>query len=439
MSEQAVVAIVGRPNVGKSTLFNRLVGSRISIVEDTPGVTRDHIYQKAEWLGQTFTVVDTGGIVELTTEGGMEEQIRYQAELAIEEADLIIFVVDYRTGLMPDDWAVAQMLRKSAKPLILAVNKVENFTDAYDLSEFYGLGLGDPLPISAAHGMNIGDLLDEVVAKLPPQPDKDEEDEGIKVAFIGRPNVGKSSLVNYILGENRSIVSDIPGTTRDAIDSPVTVDGKKYVLVDTAGIRRRSKITLATERYSVIRSLRAVERCHVALIVIDALEGVTEQDKRIAGMAHEAGRASIIVVNKWDLVPKDGKTMSSFEKELREQLAFMSYAPTIYVSALTGQRIHKLLELIDFVDEQAVRRLSTSVLNEYLEEAVSLNPPPSDKGKNLKFYYMTQAGVRPPTFLIFANRPEQVHFSYERYLENKFREAFGFDGNPIRLIFKERS
>jgi GTP-binding protein len=438
MSEQAVVAIVGRPNVGKSTLFNRLVGSRVSIVEDTPGVTRDRIYQKAEWLGQTFTVVDTGGIVELTTDGGMEEHIRYQAELAIEEADLIVFVVDYRSGIMPDDWAVAQLLRKSGKPVLLAVNKVEDFIEAHELSEFYGLGLGDPLPISAAHGMNIGDLLDEVIAKLPPQPEEEEE-EGIRVALIGRPNVGKSSIVNYILGENRSIVTNIPGTTRDAIDSPVIVNGQKYVLVDTAGIRRRSKITLATERYSIVRSFRAVERCHVALIVIDAQEGVTEQDKRIAGLAHEAGRASIIVVNKWDLITKDSKTMNRFEKELREQLAFMTYAPAIYVSAITGQRIHKLLELIDFVDEQAVKRFATGVLNEYLEEVVTLNPPPSDKGKHLKFYYMTQAGVRPPTFLVFANRPEQVHFSYQRYLENKFREAFGFEGNPIRFIFKEKS
>ncbi|NLC76552.1 MAG: ribosome biogenesis GTPase Der [Clostridia bacterium] len=438
MSGKGIVAIVGRPNVGKSTLFNRIVGGRVSIVEDTPGVTRDRIYQKAEWLGHTFTLVDTGGIVELTTEGGMEEQIRYQAELAIEEADLVIFVVDYRAGLLPDDWTVAQLLRKCAKPVLLAVNKVENFEELHELSAFYGLGLGDPLPISAAHGMNIGDLLDRVIDKLPHRPEEDDE-EGIRVALIGRPNVGKSSLVNYVLGENRSIVTDIPGTTRDAIDSPVVVNGKKYILIDTAGIRRKARIAEATERYSVIRSLRAVERCHVALIVIDAQEGITEQDKRIAGLAHEAGRASIVVVNKWDLVPKDSKTMNRFEKEIREQLAFMSYAPTVFVSALTGQRMYKLLELIDYVDEQAVKRLSTGILNQYLEEVVSLNPPPSDKGKNLKFYYMTQAGVRPPSFLVFANRPEQVHFSYKRYLENKFREAFGFEGNPIQFIFKEKS
>lgn len=438
MSRQPIVAIVGRPNVGKSTLFNRIIGSRVSIVEDTPGVTRDRIYQKAEWLGHNFTLVDTGGIVEYTAGDIIEEQIKYQAQLAIEEADLIIFVVDYRSGLMPDDWSVAEILRKTAKPVILVVNKVENFSDTHLLAEFYSLGLGDPIPVSAAHGMNIGDMLDLVISKLP-KVTETEDDDAIRVAVIGRPNVGKSSLVNYILGEERSIVSNIPGTTRDAIDSEIVINDRKYILVDTAGIRRRSRIMEATEKYSVIRSIRAVDRCHVALILIDAQEGVTEQDKRIAGLPHEAGKASIIVVNKWDLIPKDSKTMQKFDQELREQLGFMSYAPSVYVSALSGQRIPKLINLIDFVDNEAVKRIPTGVLNHYLEEITTLNPPPSDKGQNLKFFYVTQTGVRPPTFVIFANRPELVHFSYRRYMENKFREAFGFEGNPINFVFKEKN
>lgn len=438
MSRQPIVAIVGRPNVGKSTLFNRIIGSRVSIVEDTPGVTRDRIYQKAEWLGYNFTLVDTGGIVEYTAGDIIEEQIKYQAQLAIEEADLIIFVVDYRSGLMPDDWSVAEILRKTAKPVILVVNKVENFSDTHLLAEFYSLGLGDPIPVSAAHGMNIGDMLDLVISKLP-KVTETEDDDAIRVAVIGRPNVGKSSLVNYILGEERSIVSNIPGTTRDAIDSEIVINDRKYILVDTAGIRRRSRIMEATEKYSVIRSIRAVDRCHVALILIDAQEGVTEQDKRIAGLPHEAGKASIIVVNKWDLIPKDSKTMQKFDQELREQLGFMSYAPSVYVSALSGQRIPKLINLIDFVDNEAVKRIPTGVLNHYLEEITTLNPPPSDKGQNLKFFYVTQTGVRPPTFVIFANRPELVHFSYRRYMENKFREAFGFEGNPINFVFKEKN
>lgn len=438
MSRQPIVAIVGRPNVGKSTLFNRIIGSRVSIVEDTPGVTRDRIYQKAEWLGHNFTLVDTGGIVGFTTGDIIEERIKYQAQLAIEEADLILFVIDYRSGLMPDDWSVAEILRKTAKPVILVVNKVENFSDTHLLAEFYALGLGDPIPVSAAHGMNIGDMLDLVISKLPKVTEVDDDD-AIRVAVIGRPNVGKSSLVNYILGEERSIVSNIPGTTRDAIDSEIVINERKYILVDTAGIRRRSRILEATERYSVIRSIRAVDRCHVALILIDAQEGVTEQDKRIAGLPHEAGKPSIIVVNKWDLVPKNSKTMHKFDQELREQLSFMSYAPTVYVSALSGQRIPKLIDLIDFVDNEAVKRIPTGVLNQYLEEITTLNPPPSDKGQYLKFFYITQTGVRPPTFVVFANRPELVHFSYRRYMENKFREAFGFEGSPINFIFKEKN
>lgn len=433
-----IVAIVGRPNVGKSTLFNRIVGSRVSIVEDTPGVTRDRIYQQTEWLDRGFTLIDTGGIVEVSIGGSMEHKIRHQAELAMNEADLILFVVDFRTGIMPDDWIVADILRKVSKPVILVANKVEDFSQTHLLSEFYSLGLGEPIPVSAAHGMNTGDLLDEIVANLPVHS-KTAEEDGIRVAFIGRPNVGKSSLVNYILGADRSIVSDIPGTTRDAIDTLVEKDGQKYILIDTAGIRRKTKIGDATERYSVIRSLRAIDRAQVALILIDAMEGVTEQDKRIAGLAHETGKACVIVVNKWDLVEKDGKTMQNFERELRDALGFMSYAPSVYVSAITGQRIERLLKLIDHVDEESVKRLGTGILNDYLEEIVFLNPPPTDKGKHLRFYYMTQVGVRPPKFVVFVNRPKQIHFSYQRYIENKFREAFGFEGNPIRFVFKERA
>ncbi|HHW07362.1 MAG TPA: ribosome biogenesis GTPase Der [Clostridia bacterium] len=439
MSQQPIVAIVGRPNVGKSTLFNRIVGNRVAIVDDTPGVTRDRIYQQAEWLGRTFTLVDTGGITDLAAGDFIEKQMRYQAQVAIAEADLIVFVVDSRTGLTPDDWLVADILRKTAKPVILAVNKVENFADTHFLSEFYALGLGDPVPVSAAHGMNVGDLLDLVIAKLPAVTETTDDEDAIKVAVIGRPNVGKSSLVNYILGEQRSIVSNIPGTTRDAIDSEVWIDGRKYILIDTAGIRRRSRINEAAEKYSVMRAIRAVERCHVALVMIDAQEGVTEQDKRIAGLPHEAGKASILVVNKWDLVKKDSKTMHKFDQTLREQLNFIAYAPSVYVSALNGQRVSKLVELINFVDEQAVKRIPTRVLNQYLEEVTTLNPPPSDKGQSLKFFYITQSGVRPPTFVIFTNRPEQVHFSYKRYLENKFREAFGFEGSPINFIVKVRT
>lgn len=438
MSQQPIVAIVGRPNVGKSTLFNRIVGERIAIVDDTPGVTRDRLYQQAEWLGRSFTLVDTGGITDFSADGTIEKQMRYQAQLAIQEADLIIFVVDFRTGLTPDDWLVADILRRTAKPIILAVNKVENFADTSSLAEFYALGLGDPVPVSAAHGMNIGDLLDLVINHLPQVSATPEDEDAIRVAVIGRPNVGKSSLVNYILGEPRAIVSDIPGTTRDAIDSEVWVDGRKYIFIDTAGIRRRARISEATEKYSVLRAIRAVERCHVALIIIDAQEGVTEQDKRIAGLPHEAGKASILVVNKWDLVKKDSKTMQKFDQALREQLSFMAYAPSVYVSALSGQRIHKLLELINLVDEEAVKRIPTRMLNQYLEEVTTLSPPPSDKGQAVKLSYITQAGVRPPTFVIFTNRPEQVHFSYQRYLENKFRQAFGFEGSPIRFVFKAK-
>lgn len=433
-----VVAIIGRPNVGKSTLFNRIVGGRISIVEDMPGVTRDRIYQNAEWLGNGFTLIDTGGITETALDGTLEEKIRAQAELAIEDADLIIFVVDAKAGLTPDDLAIANILRKSVKPVVLVVNKVENFSEAqFLLSEFYRLGIGEPLPISAAHGMNIGDLLDEVINKLPETQAINDED-GIRIALLGRPNVGKSSLVNFILGEERSIVSDIPGTTRDSIDSLFEFEGRKYIFIDTAGIRRKSRISLSTERYSVVRTLKAIENCHVALILIDTEEGVTEQDKRIAGLAHEAGKASIVVVNKWDLISKDSKTMGAYEKKLHEELGFMFYAPTIFISALTGQRVDRLLEMIDFVDNEASKRFPTRLLNQYLDEIVALNPPPSEKGKKIKFSYMNQISIRPPTFVFFVNQPKNVHFSYQRYLENKLREAFNFTGSPLHLIFKEK-
>ncbi len=433
-----IVALIGRPNVGKSTLFNRIVGGRVSIVEDNPGVTRDRIYQKAEWLGNTFNLIDTGGIIDSTIEGTLEEKIRSQAELAISEADLIIFVVDAKTGMVPGDLVIANILRKNFKKVILAVNKVEDYSVSSSLiSEFYALGLGDPLPVSAAHGMNIGDLLDEVIEKLPSNREASEED-GIRVALLGRPNVGKSSLVNYILGEERSIVSHIPGTTRDSINTLFEFKSRKYILIDTAGIRRKSKISQSTERYSVVRSLRAIDDCHVALFLIDAEEGVTEQDKRIVGLIHEAGKASILVINKWDLIDKDSNTMKYFEKKIREDLTFMSYAPTIYISAVTGQRVDKLIEMIDFVDSESTKRFSVKFLNQYLNEIVSLNPPPSEKGKKIKFSYLTQTGTRPPTFVFFVNHPAEIHFSYQRYLENKLREAFSFTGNPIRILFKEK-
>ncbi|MFA5536122.1 MAG: ribosome biogenesis GTPase Der [Bacillota bacterium] len=433
-----IVALIGRPNVGKSTLFNRIVGGRVSIVENIPGVTRDRIYQRAEWLGTVFNLIDTGGIIDNTIEGTLEEKIRSQAELAIDEADLIIFVVDAKTGMVPGDLEIANVLRKSSKAVILAVNKIENFSASEILiGDFYALGLGDPLPVSAAHGMNIGDLLDEVITKLPSSVEA-AEDEGTRIAVLGRPNVGKSSLVNYILGEERSIVSQIPGTTRDSINTSFEFKDRKYILIDTAGIRRKSRIYQSTERYSVVRSLKAIDDCQVALFLIDAEEGVTEQDKRIIGLIHEAGKATIIVINKWDLIKKDTNTMRLFEKKVREELVFISYAPTIYISALTGQRVDKLLEMVDFVDNEATKRFPVKFLNQYLNEITTLNPPPSGKGKKIKFSYLTQTGSRPPTFVFFVNHPEEIHFSYQRYLENKLREAFSFTGSPVRMIFKEK-
>lgn len=435
-----IVAIVGRPNVGKSTFFNRLTGGRAAIVEDIPGVTRDRIYRDSEWLGRVFTLVDTGGIdFSSKVDASILAQVKKQAEIAVNEADVIVFLVDGRAGLTADDEKVAEMLRKANKPVILGVNKIENYKDNTALIDFYGLGLGEPVPISAEHGMNIGDLLDAVIEHFPPKETEDTEPDIIKIAVAGRPNVGKSSLVNVILGQERVIVSDISGTTRDAIDTPFTREGQKYVLIDTAGIRRKSNIEeKSTERYSVIRALRAIDRSDVVLFVIDGTEGVTEQDKRIAGYVHESGKGSIIVVNKWDLVEKDEKTMHKYEEKVRSELGFMPYAPTIFVSALTKQRVVKIVEIVNFVAEQLTHRINTSVLNEVISEAVQLTPPPTDKGKRLKILYSTQASIKPPHFIIFVNEPELFHFSYLRYIENTIRKNFGFEGAPIRLTIRKR-
>ena len=433
-----IVAILGRPNVGKSTLFNRLTGGRAAIVEDTPGVTRDRLYRDAEWLGKTFTLIDTGGIEFSSGEESMSGLIRKQAEIAMREADVILFLVDSRAGLLPQDEQIAGQLRRTSKPVILVVNKVEQFKNNPYLYEFYRLGLENVVCISAEHGMNTGDLLDLIVSKFTMTTEDDYEPDVIKIAVVGRPNVGKSSLVNAILGQERVIVSNVPGTTRDAIDVPFEKEGQRYVLIDTAGMRRLRNIEEATERYSVIRALRAVDRSDVALMVIDGLEGVTEQDKRIAGYVHEAGKGVIVIVNKWDIVEKDDKTMKKFDEEIRRELGFMQYAPTLYVSALTKQRVVKITDLINFVAEQQSHRISTSVLNEVVSEAVQLTPPPSDKGKRLKILYVTQAGIKPPHFILFVNEPELLHFSYQRYLENKFRENFGFEGTPLKITVRKR-
>lgn len=437
MMSKSIVAIVGRPNVGKSTLFNRIANKRVSIVEDIPGVTRDRIYMDAEWLNYEFTMIDTGGI-ELESTDKILTAMRHQAQLAIDEADVILFVVDAKTGLMSADEEVAGILRNTRKPVILAVNKVDSLKDKHEIYEFYNLGLGEPIPISAGNALNLGDLLDEVVEALPKSEAETEDDDVIKVAFIGRPNVGKSSLVNAMLGEERVIVSDVPGTTRDAIDTHFTKDGNNYILIDTAGMRRKAKIDMPVERYSVIRSLRAVDRADVVLMVIDATDGVTEQDKKIAGYAHEAGKAIIIVVNKWDLVEKDSKTSLRFTESIRSELAFMQYAPVLFASALTKQRVHRVTELVKYVADQHAMRIATSVLNQVIEDAVAINPPPSDRGRRLKIFYATEASVKPPTIVFFVNEPEIMHFSYLRYLENKLREAFGFEGTPLHLVVRGR-
>ena len=433
-----IVAIVGRPNVGKSTLFNALAGSRISIVQDTPGVTRDRIYADVSWLNYNFTMIDTGGI-EPDSGDVILSQMREQAQIAIDTADVIIFIVDVRQGMQDADSKVADMLRRSHKPVILAVNKVDNFEKMMmDVYEFYNLGMGEPLPVSAASMLGTGDLLDEVVKHFPDRTGNDEEDDRPKIAVVGKPNVGKSSLVNRLTGDNRVIVSDIAGTTRDAIDTPVKYHGKEYVFIDTAGLRRKNKIKEEIERYSIIRAVTAVERADVVLLVIDGTEGVTEQDAKIAGIAHERGKGIIIVVNKWDAVEKDDKTIYRQIEKIRQILSFLSYAEIMFISAKTGQRVQNVYDMIDMVIENNSMRIATGVLNEIVAEAVAMQQPPTDKGKRLKIYYVTQVSVKPPTFVIFVNDKELAHFSYVRYLENRIRDAFGFRGTSLKFIVRER-
>ncbi len=433
-----IVAVVGRPNVGKSTLFNKLVGSRLSIVDDTPGVTRDRIYGDCEWLGHHFLLVDTGGI-EPQSDDIILSQMRRQAQLAIDSADVIILVTDVKSGVVATDSDVAAMLQKSGKPIVLCVNKCDGIGDLpMDFYEFYNLGLGDPIAVSAVHGHGTGDLLDEVLKFLPDEKGEEEEDDTTSVAIIGKPNVGKSSLVNAISGEERAIVSNIAGTTRDATDTYVENSHGKFVFIDTAGLRRKSKVDDAIEKYSVIRARMAVERAQVCVIMIDAVEGFTEQDSKVAGIAHDLGKACIIAVNKWDAVEKDGNTMDKYRKKLMNDFSFMSYAPIIFISAKTGQRIERLYELIKYVDSQNAMRISTGKLNDILAAATARVQPPTDKGKRLKIYYMTQASTRPPTFVSFVNRKELFHFSYQRYLENQIREVFGLEGTPVRFVIRER-
>jgi GTP-binding protein len=433
-----IVAVVGRPNVGKSTLFNKLVGQRIAIVEDTPGVTRDRIYAECEWLGRKFMLVDTGGI-EPHSSDQIRTQMREQAQIAVDTADVIIFVTDLQAGVTATDQEVAAMLQKSGKPVVLCVNKNDRVGEQpMEFYEFYNLGIGEPFAVSSTHGHGTGDLLDQVLALLPPEEGEEGDEEQIKVAVIGKPNVGKSSLINKLAGENRSIVSDIAGTTRDAIDSPVTNSHGKFLFIDTAGIRRKSKVNENIERYSVLRAYMAVDRAQVCVIMIDAKEGFTEQDSKVAGYAHEQGKACIIAVNKWDAVEKDDKTMNEYRKKLEIGFSFMSYAPMIFISAKTGQRLDRLFPLIKYVDEQNAQRISTGMLNDLLSYATSRVQPPSDKGRRLKIYYMTQSSTRPPTFVCFVNRADLFHYSYQRYLENQLRESFGFEGTPVRLIVRER-
>ena len=432
-----IVAIVGRPNVGKSTLFNQVGKRRVSIVDDFPGVTRDRIYMDAEWLERPFTMIDTGGI-ELESSDHILTSMRQQAQIAIEEADVIVFVVDGRAGLTTADTEIAHILRAAKKPVILAVNKIDSPKQEMDVYEFYNLGLGDPIPIAASNSLNLGDLLDAIVAAFPDHDEEAQDADEIRIAVIGRPNVGKSSLVNVLLGEDRVIVSDVPGTTRDAIDTHFVKEDTKFTLIDTAGMRRKGKIDEPIERYSVMRSLRAIDRANVVLMVMNAIEGITEQDKKIAGYAHESGKGVIIVVNKWDLYEKDEKSTLRFTEDLREQIGFLQYAPVLYTSALTRQRVHRVTELVKYVAEQQSMRIQTSVLNELLRDAVSINPPPAHKGKLLKLLFMTQTDIEPPKFIIFVNDPELMHFSYLRFLENKLRETFGFEGTPLKLIVRGR-
>lgn len=435
-----IVAIVGRPNVGKSTLFNIFANSRISIVEDTPGVTRDRLYADTEWLDNEFMMVDTGGIEIMNTDK-IAVSIRQQAQIAIAEADVILFVCDARAGITHEDAEVAKMLRQSKKPIVLAINKADSPKQEMEIFEFYNLGIGEPIPVSAANHLGLGDLLDAVVEKFPETSayGEDGNEDEIKVALIGRPNVGKSSIFNTLVGEERSIVSDVAGTTRDAIDTPVIREGQKFLFIDTAGMRRKARIDEPIEKYSIIRSLRAVDRSDVVLMIIDAINGVTEQDKKIAGYAHEAGKGIVLVVNKWDLYDKDNTSTLRYTENLRRELVFMQYAPVVFVSAMTKQRIHRLPEVIHYVAEQNAMRISTSVLNQVVEDAIAINPPPTEKGQRLKILYATQVKIKPPTFVIFVNEPEIMHFSYQRYLENKLREAFGFEGTPLQMIIRGKN
>ncbi len=436
--KKPIVAVVGRPNVGKSTLFNVLAGERISIVKDTPGITRDRIYADITWLDKSLTLIDTGGI-EPDSKDIILSQMREQAEIAIMTADVILFLVDVKQGLVDADAKVADMLRRSKKPVLLIVNKVDSFEKYMaDVYEFYNLGIGDPIPISAANRLGIGDMLDKVLEYIPEDAFAEEEDERPKIAIVGKPNVGKSSIINKLVGENRVIVSDIAGTTRDAVDTEVTYNGKEYVLIDTAGVRRKNKIKEELEHFMIVRTVSAVERADVVVLVIDATEGVTDQDTKIAGIAHERGKGIIIAVNKWDAIEKDDKTTNKYTAEIRDMLAFMPYAEIMFISAKTGQRLPKLYEMIDMVMENHALRVATGVLNEIMTEAVAMQQPPTDKGKRLKLFYITQVSVKPPTFVIFVNDKELMHFSYTRYIENRIRDAFGFKGTPLHFIIRER-
>lgn len=431
-----IIAIVGRPNVGKSTIFNRIVGERVSIVEDIPGVTRDRIYSSAEWLNMDFNIIDTGGI-DIGDEPFLE-QIKQQAEIAIDEADVIVFLTNGRDGITSADEEVAKILYKSKKPVVLAVNKIDNPEMKELIYDFYALGYGEPFPISGTHGLGLGDLLDEAAKHFPKDEDEDYGDDVVKFSLIGRPNVGKSSLVNAVLGEDRVIVSNIAGTTRDAIDTKFTKEEQEYVVIDTAGMRKRGKVYESTEKYSVLRALRAIERSDVVLVVLNAEEGIIEQDKKIAGYAQEAGKAVVIVINKWDTVEKDDKTMKKFEENVREHFQFLTYAPIVFLSAKTKKRTHTLLPVINMVNENHAMRVETSILNDVIMDAVAMNPTSTHNGKRLKIYYATQVAIKPPTFVVFVNDPELLHFSYERFLENKLRAAFGFEGTPIRIIARSR-
>lgn len=432
-----IVAIVGRPNVGKSTLFNKIAGKRISIVEDHPGVTRDRIYTAVEWLDKTFTLIDTGGI-EPYSEDIILKQMKRQAEVAIETAEVIVFLVDGQEGITSSDQEVSNMLRRTKKKIILAVNKIDAPKYKDNIYEFYNLGLGEPIGISAGQALGLGDLLDEIVKNFPNEGEEEYDENTIKVAVVGKPNVGKSSLINKILGEERVIVSDIPGTTRDAIDTPFSVGDSKYVFIDTAGMRKRGKVSESIERYSVVRSLTAIERADVCLMLIDAKEGVSEQDSKIAGYIHEQGKAVVVVVNKWDIVEKDDKTIEKYKADIKNELSFMDYAPMLFISALTGQRVHKVLELIKHVSGQHEMRISTGILNDIVNEAVLMNQPAISGGRRLKIYYTTQVSIKPPTFALFVNEPTLMHFSYQRYLENQVRKAFSFEGTPIRFLLRKR-